>query len=104
MKHGKIYRLHLRLDYKSNQKLKLLSKKSKCSKSEIIRRLINEFEIKEMPNDEFFDLLNGLVKLGDNLQIIADKAEYLNDINTKNYIEEVNKVDQFITFLRNEFL
>lgn len=53
MNNKMMYRTPVLMDYKTNQKLKQLMKKSKCSKAEIVRRLINGIEIKEKPNEEF---------------------------------------------------
>ena len=81
---------HIRLNDIENDKLEEMSLKSKKTKSEVIRNLILEKEIKEKPGYEFYQVMNQLSKIGVNLNQIAYRANKNNDINEEYYKELAN--------------
>ena len=86
---------HLRLNDIENDKLGELAMQSKLSKSDIIRKLILENEIKEKPDKEFYKVMNELSKIGINLNQIATK-EY--------YKEQVNEIKNFTSLIKEKYL
>lgn len=84
--------------------LKKNSKKVGINESELIRRLITDSVIKEKPDDRFYDTLKELRAIGNNLNQIARRLNYDGTFNDCVYREEVDKLNEFILNIKNEFL
>ncbi len=95
---------HIRLNDIENDKLEEMSLKSKKTKSEVIRNLILEKEIKEKPGYEFYQVMNQLSKIGVNLNQIAYRANKNNDINEEYYKELANEWQEFSRQVKSKFL
>ena len=95
---------HLRLNDIENEKLEYLAVQSKLSKSDIIRKLILENEIKEKPDKEFYKVMNELSKIGINLNQIATKVNSTNELDKKYYIEQVNEIREFTKLIKEKYL
>ena len=85
---------HLRLNDIENDKLEELAMQSKLSKSDIIRKLILENEIKEKPDKEFYKVMNELSKIGINL----------NQVDKEYYKEQVNEIKNFTSLIKEKYL
>lgn len=97
----------LKTFYLSEEEEKLLKEKAKkvnYNESEVIRSLIKNFKPKEKPDDRFYEYLRLLRNISNNLNQIATKANSLGYIDTTKYMEEVDKVDEFILKVKKEFL
>ena len=88
---------HIRLNDIEYDKLEEMSLKSKMTKSDVIRNLILEKEIKEKPGIEFYEVMKELSKIGVNLNQIAYRANK-NNVIDKNYYQELAK--EWIEFSR----
>lgn len=88
---------HIRLNDIEYDKLEEMSLKSKMTKSDVIRNLILEKEIKEKPGYDFYEVMKELSKIGVNLNQIAYRANKTNNID-KNYYKEL--ADEWLEFSR----
>lgn len=95
---------HLRLNDIENDKLEELAMQSKLSKSDIIRKLILENEIKEKPDKEFYKVMNELSKIGINLNQIATKVNSTNEFDIEYYKEQVNEIKNFTSLIKEKYL
>ena len=95
---------HIRLNDIEYDKLEEMSLKSNMTKSEVIRKLILEKEIKEKPGLEFYEVMKELSKIGVNLNQIAYKANKNNVIDEKHYKELASEWQQFSREVKSKFL
>lgn len=95
---------HIRLNDIEYDKLEEMSLKSNMTKSEVIRKLILEKEIKEKPGLEFYEVMKELSKIGVNLNQIAYKANKNNVIDEKYYKELASEWQQFSREVKSKFL
>ena len=95
---------HIRLSDIEYDKLEEMSLKSKMTKSDVIRNLILEKEIKEKPGLEFYEVMTGLSKIGVNLNQIAYKANKTNLIDKDYYKELANEWQEFSREVKSKFL
>lgn len=85
----------------------LLRKKAKkvgFTESELIRNLILGFEPKEKPDDRFYETMNEMKAIGNNLNQIARKANTLNFIDYPFYEKEAKKWNRFMISIKKEYL
>ncbi len=95
---------HIRLNDIEYDKLEEMSLKSKMTKSDVIRNLILEKEIKEKPGYEFYEVMNQLSKIGVNLNQIAYRANKNNYIDKDYYKELANEWLEFSKQVKSKFL
>lgn len=95
---------HIRLSDIESEKLENLSQRSKLSKSDIIRKLILENEIKEKPGKEFYNVMNELSKIGINLNQIAAKVNSTNELDKDFYKEQVKEMREFTRQIKERYL
>ena len=95
---------HIRLSDMEYDKLEEMSLKSKMTKSDVIRNLIIEKEIKEKPGIEFYEVMKELSKIGVNLNQIAKKANKNNLIDEDYYKELANEWQEFSRQVKSKFL
>ncbi len=95
---------HLRLNDIEYEKLVEMSSKSKMTKSDVIRKIILEKEIKEKPGLEFYEVMKELSKIGVNLNQIAYKANKNNVIDENYYKQLANEWQQFSREVKSKFL
>lgn len=69
--------------------------KSGLNKSQYIRQLINDYEIKELPPLDYYKLIGELNSIGNNLNQIARIANTTGVIDTKMYTQVVEELRQF---------
>ena len=100
----RLLEFHIRLNDIENDKLEEMSLKSKKTKSEVIRNLILEKEIKEKPDYEFYKVMNQLSKIGVNLNQIAYKANKDDNIDKEYYKELANEWQEFSRQVKSKFL
>lgn len=95
---------HIRLSDIEYDKLEEMSLKSKMTKSDVIRNLILEEEIKEKPGIEFYEVMKELSKIGVNLNQIAYKANKNNVIDEENYKILAKEWQEFSRQVKSKFL
>lgn len=95
---------HIRLNDIEYDKLEEMSLKSKMTKSDVIRKLILEKEIKEKPGYEFYEVMKELSKIGVNLNQIAYRANKNNSIDKDYYNKLANEWLEFSRQVKSKFL
>ena len=95
---------HIRLSDIEYDKLEEMSLKSKMTKSDVIRNLIIEKEIKEKPGIEFYEVMKELSKIGVNLNQIARRANQNNSIDKEYYKQLATEWQEFSKQVKSKFL
>lgn len=95
---------HVRFYPKEIERLKELTSLTGLSGNEVIRSCLNNIVFKEAPPKEFYDLLNKINNIGNNINQIAKIANttgeiYINDL--KLYFSEIDKL---IKDIRKKYL
>lgn len=78
--------------------------KAQVTKSEYLRRLIKQVDIKEKPDREFYNTTQQLIRIGNNLNQIAKKANSMDFINTNEYQQNVDELKNLITQIKEKYL
>ena len=78
--------------------------KSKMTKSNYIRSLINGYEPKEVPPYEYFEVLKELRAIGRNINQIAHKANVNGSIDAAGYREDCEELARLADELSQVFL
>lgn len=97
-------RIDIMLNDDEFAKLKSDVIRSQISQSDYIRRLILNERIREKPDDRFYKVMFQLTHIGNNLNQIAHKANYLNEIDKVFYNNEAQKWNQFMNTVKKEYL
>jgi hypothetical protein len=97
-------RIDIMLSDEEYAKLKSDTYRAKISQAEYIRRLILNKRIREKPDDRFYDVMFQLTHIGNNLNQIAHKANYLNDIDKEYYESEAKNWCEFMNNVKREYL
>lgn len=84
--------------------LRKKAKKTGLNESELIRSYILGIEVREKPDDRFYEVMKQLSSIGNNLNQIAKKANAFNFIDASFYKKEANQWNQFILKVKKEFL
>lgn len=84
--------------------LKKKAKKVGLNESELVRNFIIGFEPREKPDDRFYEVMNEMRAIGNNLNQIARKANSLNFVDYPLYKKEADKWNQFMLKIKKEFL
>ena len=101
---NKIARFEMKMSFDELEKLKSDSARAGLSKSEYVRRLIMNYVIKERPDDRFYEVMRQLTAIGNNLNQIAHKAHYLNEIDTDAYMAEKVNWNRFMKEIKVKYL
>lgn len=97
-------RIDIMLSDEEYAKLKSDVSRAKISQAEYIRRLILNKRIREKPDDRFYDVMFQLTHIGNNLNQIAHKANYLNEIDKDYYEKEAKNWCEFMNKVKKEYL
>ena len=84
--------------------LKKKAKKVGLNELELVRNLITNFEPREKPDDRFYEVMNEMRAIGNNLNQIARKANSLNFVDYPLYKKEADKWNEFMLKVKREFL
>lgn len=101
---NKVARFEMKMSFEELEKLKKDSEKAGISKSEYVRRLIMNYVIKERPDDRFYEVMRQLTAIGNNLNQIAHKANYLNEIDKDTYMAEKVNWNRFMKEIKVKYL
>lgn len=80
------------------------AKKSGMKESELLRCLITGIELKEKPDDRFYDYLNQLRGIGNNLNQISKRVNTFNFIDEQMYAKEIERLNKFILDIKRKYL
>ena len=97
-------RIDIMLSDEEYAKLKSDVSRAKISQAEYIRRLILNKRIREKPDDRFYDVMFQLTHIGNNINQIAHKANYLNEIDKSYYEKEARNWCEFMNKVKKEYL
>ena len=97
-------RIDIMLSDEEYAKLKSDVSRAKISQAEYIRRLILNKRIREKPDDRFYEVMFQLTHIGNNLNQIAHKANYLNEIDKDYYEKEAKNWCEFMNKVKKEYL
>jgi len=97
-------RIDIMLSDEEYAKLKSDVEKAQISQSDYIRRLILNKRLREKPDDRFYNVMFQLTHIGNNLNQIAHKANYLNVIDKNYYIKQAETWTEFMNKIKKEFL
>lgn len=97
-------RIDIMLNDEEYAKLKSDISRAKISQAEYIRRLILEKKIREKPDDRFYNVMSQLTHIGNNLNQIARKANYLNEIDKEKYDNEARIWCEFMNKVKRNYL
>ena len=97
-------RIDIMLSDEEYAKLKSDVSRAKISQAEYIRRLILNKRIREKPDDRFYDVMFQLTHIGNNLNQIAHKENYLNEIDKSYYEKEARNWCEFMNKVKKEYL
>lgn len=85
--------------------LRKKAKKAGMNEAELVRCLVTGVELKEKPDDRFYEYLKELRAIGNNLNQIARKANSQNGfIDGARYNQEAEKWNKFILEIKREYL
>lgn len=84
--------------------LRLKCRKAHLSQSEFIRKVIMGYEIKEKPDDEFYEAIKILRGISINLNQIAKKANSIQLIDEPFYKKTVTELNKFILQIKEKYL
>lgn len=97
-------RIDIMLSDEEYAKLKSDVSRAKISQADYIRRLILNKRIREKPDDRFYEVMFQLTHIGNNLNQIAHKANYLNEIDKDYYEKEAKNWCEFMNKVKKEYL
>ena len=80
------------------------SKKEKTTISDHIRKLILGAKLKEKPGIEFYNVMNEMSRIGNNLNQIAKKANELNIVDKEQYKILADEWKEFSKQVKKKFL
>lgn len=104
MEDKKLERLQLRITFEDKDKLKYIAKKTGRSLSTIIKMILDGYQLKEKPDDKFYEkidrLRNSVSKLDD---LIRYTYKYHYNLSTRNE-EIIDSIRELISDIRRTYL
>lgn len=92
------------LNSEEDRILKEKCAKANISESEYFRKIILNYEIKEKPNQEFYNAMKDLRGIAININQIAKKANSLNFIDAPKYKNMSKELKKFMLDIKEKFL
>ena len=96
--------LHLRLTDAELALLKRKSARAGLKPQAFILAMLNEYQLKEKPDTEFYDVLKNLRQINLNINQIAAKANSIGFIDTAEYCKNVEWLQREISELKTEVM
>lgn len=84
--------------------LKNKSFSSGMNESDFIRKMLLGYQLKEKPDDRFYEYMKLLRTIANNLNQIAKKAHSLNYVDEVAYAKELDKLHDFIRKIKDTYL
>lgn len=98
-------KLSVYLNYDEWKMLTLKAEKVEYNKSALVRSLIEGFEPKEKPSEEFYEDLNSIRKVGNVLNQIARRAHYQGYIEDEKFLRKMeNELQNLILNIKRKYL
>lgn len=86
------------------QELQRKAKKACLHESTLIRKLIEGYEPKETPKEEFYDVMDEIRKMSDSLEMIAYKSGPLTEIDAMLLENEIKRWHKFQADMERHFI
>ena len=96
--------LNVRISPQENEDLNKRINKANITKSEYVRRAISNTEIKEKPTIEFYEDMKQLIRIGNNVNQLAKKANTLNFIDVDEYKNQAIEWKKFMDMIKKKYL
>ena len=103
-KRTRIYKKQFWLNQEELIALKTKAEKANMNESELVRKILLDYQIKEKPDEKFYEVMKYMRAISNNINQIAKKANSLNFIDEMFYKEEAIKWNDFIDKVKEEFL
>ena len=103
-KRTRIYKKQFWLNEEELRALKSKAEKAGMNESELVRKMLLDYQIKEKPDDRFYEVMKYMRAISNNINQIAKKANALDFIDEKYYKEEAMKWSDFIDRVKEEYL
>ena len=103
-KERRIYRFEIRLNEMENSKLTYDSLTARIPKSELIRNLIINTEVKQKPDRDFYELIDSLSRIYIRLTQLVDLAKNNNHIDSEEIKKQGNYLKHFVNEMEKNFL
>ena len=100
----KFKRIVFRVDDEEYEKFLQNVDRAGTTKSAFLRNLINGVTIKEKPDREFYETMKQMIRIGNNLNQIARKANSLNFVDNVEYKNDANEWKEFMSDVRQKYL
>ena len=98
-------KLSVYLNYDEWKMLTLKAEKVGYNQSALVRSLIEGFEPKEKPSEEFYEDLNSIRKVGNVLNQIARRAHYQGYIEDEKFLRKMeNELQNLILNIKRKYL
>ena len=98
-------KLSVYLNYDEWKMLTLKAEKVGYNKSALVRSLIEGFEPKEKPSEEFYEDLNSIRKVGNVLNQIARRENYQGYIEDEKFLRKMeNELQNLILNIKRKYL
>ncbi len=98
-------KLSVYLNYDEWKMLTLKAEEVGYNKSALVRSLIEGFEPKEKPSEEFYEDLNSIRKVGNVLNQIARRAHYQGYIEDEKFLRKMeNELQNLILNIKRKYL
>lgn len=98
-------KLSVYLNFDEWKMLTLKAEKVGYNKSALVRNLIEGFEPKEKPSEEFYEDLNSIRKVGNVLNQIARRAHYQGYIEDEKFLRKMeNELQNLILNIKRKYL
>ena len=84
--------------------LKEKSKKAGLSEAEFIRSFINDYKLKEKPDENFYDVLKDLRGIATNVNQLARQANRYQYVDSNKFFTIADKISDFIIAIQETYL
>ena len=92
------------LNEEEAESLQIKSTKAGLKECEYIRKIILDYELKEKPDDRFYEVMKNIRGLANNMNQLAKKAHSFGFIDELSYKRNAEQVIHFIEKIKDEYL
>lgn len=100
----RIYKKNFWFNEEEKEVLAYKSELAKMTESDFIRKLVLGYQLKEKPDDRFYDVMRTLRNTANNLNQLAKRANTQGFIDEKDYHRQVDRLNEFIDKIKEEYL
>ena len=101
----RLWKLNVYLSLEERQMLRIKAEKTGLTISALIRSLITGFEPKEKPPEEFYRDIDSIRKVGNVLNQIAKRTNYLGHVEDAKFLREMSsELDNLILNIKRKYL